>query len=125
MGVEEAAAPLLQRLEALTRERQEPGLVREVERVLREEERARLQPRHDRVAREDTRRDTLDVALAADHEPVPLPLVAGLDVVAPVRLAVDRLEGRRPVVVLHLRDPEVAVELADDLLEPHWSAFRA
>src|SRR5215210_47417 len=125
MGVEEAAASLLQRLEALTRQRQEPGLVREVERVLREEERARLEPRHDPVARKDTRRDTPDVALAADHEPVPLPLVPGLDVLTPVRLAVDGLEGRRPVVVLDLGDPKVAVELADDLVQLHCSAFRA
>src|SRR6476620_8391506 len=106
-------------LEALARQRQEPGLVAVVDRVLREQERACLEHRDHPVGREDARRDSLHVVGTPDQEAVPAALVARLGEVAPVRLGVDELEEIRPLVAAHLARAEVGVEQADELVAPH------
>jgi hypothetical protein len=87
--------------------------------MLREEERPRLELRHDPIAREDAGDDAVDLVAAAHHQPVPPALVARLRVVAPVRLRVDVRERSRPVVVAHVRDAEVRIELGDDRVQLH------
>ena len=82
---------------------------------------AGAEPLDDPVAREDARDGALDVLGAVRHQPVPAALPAGRDVLAPVGLGVDLLERPRPVVVAHVRDAEVGVELGDELRELHRS----
>ena len=79
------------------------------------------EPGDDPVAGEDAGDRVSHVVASADGQPVPTPLPARLDVVAPVRLRVDLLESIRPVVAAHVGHPEVGVELGDELRELHTS----
>ncbi len=125
MGVVETDPALAHGLEGLLGERQKPRLVGEVQRVLGEDERRRWERLDDAVAREDTRHHALDVLGAVRHQPVPTPLPADRDVLPPVGLGIDLLEGPRPVVVANVLDAEVAVELCDELCELHRSDAKA
>ena len=119
----EAHAALAHGLEAGPSQRQEARLVLEVDRMLGEEQRRGLEQGDDTVAGKDAGDSLSHVLVAANHEPVPAPLVVRLRVVAPVRLGVEEVELARPVVATDVARPEVVVERGHQAVELHHGGW--
>src|SRR5829696_4618879 len=125
MGVVEADRALLQEVERLSSERREDVPTSKVDRVLGKEERARLEASHDHIARKDARRCARNLLGPAHHEAVPATFVARLGVVTPVRLGIEGLEDRGPVICPHVRHPEIGIESLDEVVPAHVIVFSA